>query len=122
MLKVIGVYKVPENSDASIVEIIVKQPYSEFDLGDITQANENLPRSSWQAPFNEKYLDNEGEKVIGDYYVKPQTNSGITRLLFFIYFLDTNKPLITPYGEFSLPGETIIPERLIGKLPFEDPE
>lgn len=122
MVEVIGVYEVPENNDASIVEVVVKKRHSEFDMGDFSQAQENRPRESWQAPFNEKYLDEEGENIIGDWFNEPTDNLETTRVAFFIYFLDTNKPLVTPFEEVNLPEKCPIPIRLAGKMPFEDPE
>ncbi len=102
--------------------MVVNKNPSEFDIGEFTQRVEDLPRSSWQAPFEEKYLDLTGEKIIGDYFDLPKTSEGLTRLTFFIYYLDTSKPLQTPFGEIQLIEVTDIPERIRNIIQYEDPE
>ena len=111
-----------ENPDVSLVEVIVEKNYDEFNISDFTQAVEGLNCGSWQAPFRDTYLNTIGTQVIGDYFRKPLTKIGITRLAFFIYYLDFSKPLSTPFGKIEMPAKTQIPERIKDKIKYEDPE
>jgi len=89
LVEIIGIYAVNENPDVSLVEVIVEKSYDEFNISDFTQAVEGLKRGSLQAPFGDTYLNTIGTQVIGDYFRKPLTKLGITRLafLFIIWIL-----------------------------------
>ncbi len=122
MVKIIGLYSVPENADVSLVELSVQKKWNEFDIGNFAQEIENTDRSFWQAPFGEVYLNETGTQVIGDYFKEPDKNSKFTRLIFFIYFLDVTKPLDTPFGKINLLPKTSQPLRISSQISFEAPE
>ena len=123
MIEILGLYAVAENSDVSLVEVTVYKNWNEFDVSDFTQEVPGVNRSSWQAPFFERYLNPEGNKVIGDFFKKPIVQKeGVTRMTFYIYYLDQNKQLDTPFGKMKLPAKTNPPDRIQRIIKFEDPE
>lgn len=121
-VELIGIYYVDNRPDVSLVELIISKKAGEIDLFDFTQEITDLPRESWQVPFYEKYLDEKGEIIIGDDFDLPSQQTEITRLTFFIYYLDFLKPLQTPYGSILLPKKVKAPERIAKIIFFEDPE
>lgn len=122
MVEIIGAYYVDEQPDASLLELIVHKPFHEITITGFTQEIEGQHFDDWQVPFNEKYLDPQGENIKGDDLVTPTELSRSCRLTLFIYFLDYDKPLITPFGEINLPAKTAAPERITRIIRFEDPE
>jgi hypothetical protein len=83
---------------------------------------ENEPRLNWQVPFGEKYLDQDGMTIIGDDMELPDLLTDTTRLTFFFYFLDTTKPLMTPFGQIDLMQKREPPKRIKDLIAFEGPE
>ena len=121
-VKLIGLYSVNENPDVTLVELIIDKKANEIDIGEFTQEIENEPRLNWQAPFAEKYLDKDGSTIIGDDIDLPDVLTETTRLTFFFYFLDTTKPVMTPFGQLQLTQKSIQPKRIKDLIVFEDPE
>lgn len=121
-VKLIGLYIVKQDPDVTLVELSIDEKATKIDIGKFTQKIKGVPKLDWQAPIQEKYLDKKGEKVIGDDFDLPKRIGITTRLTFFIYFLDTSKPLVTPYGHLALIEKSKMPKRLKGIIKFEDPE
>ena len=121
-MKLIGLYVVNENPDVTLLELSIDKKANEIDIGEFTQEIENEPRPNWQATFSEKYLDKDGIKIIGDDINLPSILTGTTRLTFFFYFLDINKPLITPFGQLLLTQRIAQPKRIKNLIVFEDPD
>lgn len=120
-MELIGIYIVEDNSDVHLLEIQFDDKPENIDIGQITQALEGQPRGNWQSPWDEKYLDDEGEKIIGDYFDIPKHKSK-TRLLFFFHDLNFSKPLLTQQGELNLTKPTLLPTRLENKVKYENPD
>lgn len=105
-VKVVGVYPIEAREPVHLVEISIEGGTADaFDLGEVTQEMANTPRMNWQAPYD--------ERVIAE-------ADGKTRLVFFFHYLDLNKPLVTPAGEFALPAPVKLPPRLKG-IVYEAP-
>ena len=121
-IQLIGHYYVNDNPDVSLIELIIDRKADEIDLLEFTQEIDNEPRSNWQAPFDEKYLDPDGNTIIGDDLVLPTHLSSNTRMTFYMYFLDESKSLLTPFGRLQLPKKISQPSRIKDLLNFEDPE
>ena len=122
LVNLIGLYSVDENPDVTLVELVINKKASDIEIGEFTQEIENQPRMNWQAPFFEKYLNLEGTKIIGDEYNLPKETNETTRLTFFIYFLDLNKSLLTPFGPLELNQKINKSKRITELIRFEDPE
>jgi len=116
-VNVIGAY--PVNAEVHLLEIIVNVSPANFSVDDFAQESPGELRENWQAAYDEHYLDERGELIIGDFSVLPDTDAGVTRLAFFMYFLDFDAPLITPFGEVKLPSPTPMPSRLSRIIEFE---
>jgi hypothetical protein len=119
-IRIVGVYNLPENEDVSLIEAIIDAPPSKVDMGKFTQENPSLPQSSWQVAYLEHYLNENGDALACDLYDLPEDDLPPTRAAFFLYFVELKKPLITPFGEVTLPVKQRIPERLINIIHFED--
>lgn len=117
-VKIIGIY--PINEEVHLLEVIVNASPSDFDVSDFTQEVLGQPRENWQVAYDEYYLSEQGDVIIGDFLHTPKGNTGVSRLAFFLYFLDFNTPLITPYGELKLPDPTSMPLRLSRIIDFEE--
>jgi hypothetical protein len=120
-MKLIGVYIVDNNPDVHIVEVSFNDSPANVKIWQITQEIERQSSDSWQSPWDEKYLDEKGEKIIGDYLDIPLTKT-TTRIIFFFHFINFSKPLLTQYGELHLSIPTQLPERLKDKLVYEKPD
>jgi hypothetical protein len=116
-----GIYTVDDSPDVHLVEIMFDQSPDNVDVGQITQELDGQPRGNWQSPWDEKYLSDNGEEVIGDYFDIPK-GSAKTRLLFFFHNIDFSKPLLTQYEKVNLTKPTPLPERLRGKVKYESPD
>lgn len=120
-MELLGVYTVEDNPDVHLIELVFDKSPGEVDVGQITQEITGQPRDNWQTPWDEKYLDESGEKIIGDYADIPGSGDQ-TRLIFFFHYLDLTAPLLTQYGQLTLTKPTQLPDRLKGKLPYESPD
>ncbi len=99
---------------------------SDIDWGNIAVPEKELPRSSWQAPYMEQYLNENGTERICELFDEPTEKVKPCRVVFFLYkpapFL-CNVPaytLQTPYGNFLLKNTTPVPERLKAIVEFEE--
>lgn len=120
-MELIGIYKVDNSQDVHLVEITFDKSPDKVDVGQITQEIKGQPQGNWQSPWDEKYLDDKGEKIIGDYFNIPKGGDK-TRLLFFFHDIDFSRPLLTQEGALPLTNPTSLPERLKDKLTYERPD
>jgi len=116
-----GVYSVANNQDVHLIELTFNSPPEKIDVGLITQTIQGQDEGDWQTPWDEKYLDVKGEKIIGDYAEIPNAQT-TTRLVFFFHFLDFSKPLFTPSGTVRLTSPTSLPQRLADLIKYEKPD
>ena len=116
-----GVYTVDENPEVHVIELTFDHPPDKIDVGQITQEIQGRGKGNWQSPWDEKYLDENGEKVIGDYFDIPQGQAK-TRLVFYFHFVDFDKPLLTQLGQVSLARPTTLPSRLRDLIRYEKPD
>lgn len=120
-MELIGIYTVDNNKDVHLIELAFDNSPDKVDVGQITQEVKGQPRGNWQSPWDEKYLDDTGEKVIGDYFDIPKAG-GKTRLVFFFHDIDFSRPLLTQEGQLTLTKPTSLPDRLKDKLTYERPD
>jgi hypothetical protein len=93
-----------------LVEAIVEHADERFDVSDFGQ-----PGSS-QAAYDEAFLSPDGRSVVSRFKA-PSTDP--LRLVFFLHFFDSSKPLTTSYGEVGIPAITGFPERLSACISYE---
>jgi hypothetical protein len=120
-MKLIGLYAIDALPDVHLLEISFDHPPRAVDVGRITQEVSGQSQDSWQAAWDEKYLDEAGEKIIGEWFEIPATGDK-TRMIFFFHHLDFSKPLLTPFGPLPLKKPTHLPERLRSKIKYESPD
>jgi hypothetical protein len=114
-MNIIGVYRVAGREPVHLIEAEIKNCQGVLDMTAITQEIPSQPRSNWQVPYMEHLLNPQGTEILADDLqasLRPELWKGDIRLAFFFFFLDTARPLSTPFGEVRLPKETELPERL----------
>ena len=112
MVKLIGVYIVPGEKDIYMIELIINQAPALVDISSILQKDDAKDKSDWQAPYDERYLDENGEIVIGDFFDHKALPRDTTRVIFYMYLESLDKPLSSPYGDISLVKPSNLPARL----------
>jgi len=111
-IKIIGIYKVEADEPCHILELEIQNTSEDFDIGSITQEIPDEPIDNWQVPYDEHYLDQNGEILITPEYPEGMPTDNVLRVAFYFHYLDFNKPLNTPVGDIDLIKETNKPERL----------
>lgn len=116
-VEIIGVHKVRSREHCHLIEIIIHGNAGPVNMAKITQKLSGKPESSWQVPYEDKFLDSEGKVITGDVMLdgmeRPELWEGEVRIAFFFHYLQPTKPLRTPFGEVKLPEITPRPKRLM---------
>jgi hypothetical protein len=120
-MELLGVYTVDNNPDVHLIELKFSISPDKVEPGKITQQIDGQPKGNWQSPWDEKYLDDKGENIIGDAFDIPR-DGNTTRLIFFLHYIDFSRPLLTQGGQLALVAPTMMPNRLKGKLFYERPD
>ena len=120
-IDLIGVYKVDGQKDVYLIELGIKANHEKVDIGEFTQQQDGTDRMDWQTPWDEKFLNEDGTKITGDWMDSPTDTSDFTRLAFFLHFMDFQKPLLTQYGEMDLSNPEQMPKRLSSIIKYENP-
>ena len=116
-----GIYRLENHDQVYIIELFFNESPDQVDLGQITQESIEIDRMSWQAPYDEIYLNEAGDKMIGDSLNIPE-NCNYTRILFFFHYLDFKKPLLTHIGNLDLTNPISIPDRLKNLIIYNKPD
>ena len=116
-----GVYSIEDSPDVHLIEMMFEQAPENVDVGQITQEVTGISKDSWQAPWDEWYLDDSGENVVSERFTVPEGRS-TTRLVFYFHYLNLAKPLLTEFGPLILPKPTILPDRLKRIITYEPPD
>jgi hypothetical protein len=95
MMKIVGVHRVQAPEPCHLIEVEFDAPTPDYDWGKVTQETPGQPRSNWQVPWDERPIDHEGR-----------------RWAFFLHYLDSSHPLLTPDGSVSMPQPTELPRHL----------
>lgn len=67
-------YPVKSKEPMNLVELWVKESSGKCEISEFTQEIPNEPQSNWQAPYDEKILDLEGEKIRADPWSETNEN------------------------------------------------
>jgi hypothetical protein len=118
---VIGVYTVEGQTNVHLIELDIKAKHTDIDIGEFTQRQRGVDQLDWQAPWDEKYLNREGTEITGDWLEVPKDKTENTRIVFFLHFIDFDKPLTTPFGEIDLKIPEPMPNRLSSIIEYEKP-
>lgn len=120
-MTITGIYEVEGHRDVHLIEMTIDEPPEKVDVGQITQEIPLKDRLDWQSPWEERYLNAVGDKIIGEWMDIP-TNESKTRMAFFFHYLDFNRPLKTQFGQIKLTNPTVMPERLRRIIKYEKPD
>ncbi|MBO4563606.1 MAG: hypothetical protein IK082_07670 [Oscillospiraceae bacterium] len=111
-LSLIGVYPVLPEERIYLIELLISRPTKLVDLSMFLQKTGGKNKEDWQAPYDEHYLDERGERIIGDFFNHDDLNCYPTRVVFYMYLETMEVPLTTPYGEVCLTDVKELPSRL----------
>ncbi len=123
-MELLGVYEVSSLKDVQLIEPLIDVSPHELDISAFTQKYDSLSESNWQIAYDEHFLNEDGTKVL----CKPlYDNFNIiqgskTRIAFFLFFIDFNKPLSSQFGDMPLSNPTSMPDRLSQIVEFEPVE
>src|SRR5437868_15475189 len=95
--RIVGVYPVEADEPVHLIELLVEGDLEDFDMDKVTQEVAGQPMRNWQAPYNERLLEE---------------SEGKARHAFFFHFLNLNKPLLTSAGSLPLPQPSKAPAHL----------
>jgi len=119
-VEIVGLHPIPGHDDVHLLEVMVYRPAASFDVSQFTQEDPGQPRPNWQVAYDEKYLSADGASVLSQFEAPPLAGD-TARLAFFMFFLDLDRPLLTPFGPVPLPTPTPAPHRLLSIARFEPP-
>jgi hypothetical protein len=117
--QLLGVYKIKGNSEVHLFELYINTSPKNVDVSSFTQKDDTLPKNSWQTAYDEHFLNEDGTKVIGSFLEQDSLTGLETRIVFFMYFVDFHKPLLSQYGEILLTEPSLLPNRLLEIIEFE---
>jgi len=95
--KIIGVHPVEADEPVYLIELLVEGNVDDFDIGEVTQEVAGQPKSNWQAPYDERILEEAKQRA---------------HYALFFHYLDFKKPLLTSAGSIALPKPTKAPPHL----------
>ena len=116
--QLIGIYHMNNMSDVFLIELKLEIPANEVNVSLFTQ-QDAISKEDWQVAYDERFLNEDGTKVIGTFSDHSKLDGAETRIVFFMYFVDVNKSLTSQYGEVILSTPTSMPERLVKIIDFE---
>jgi hypothetical protein len=103
MITIIGIHEVDAAEPCHLVEAGLDPPDQDFDWGLVTQEEPGQPRDNWQVPYDERPLDETGE-----------------RWAFFFHYFDPDRDLLGPDGPVAVPQPSPLPEHL-KEIEYEEP-
>jgi hypothetical protein len=118
-VQVVGVYAVKNIHHVYLIELEIGLLPSEVRVESFSQKNDAQSQSSWQAAYDEHYLDETGTKVIGRMLGNQNLPGTDTRIAFFLHDINFSKPLLWQNGEILLPLPSPMPDRLANILVYE---
>ena len=108
--------------DAAMIEVLVNNPDTNFDIGRFIQPNPAQAENFWQVAWDEKFLTPDGEKLIELDRKSKLPDTKQYRVVFTIHFWKPDQPLRSSYGELALPSIQPLPERLWRLTPYKLPD
>ena len=119
----LGVYPVPEAPEpCHLVEVSVGDSPG-FDPSLFRQDDPGQPESNWQVAYDERALNAAGDAAVTESFeldARSELLRGDVRLVFFVHYLDTSRPLLTPFGPIALPAPRPAAPRL-ASIEYQEP-
>ena len=91
---------------AVLFEVVVENRDDRFSIRDFGQPDSD------QAAYMERYLSPDGTKVIGKWSEYKVPGVEPLRMIFYLHFVDAERPLTTSYGDHLIPPLTPMPLQL----------
>jgi hypothetical protein len=105
-------------NQAALVEVIVSNPDSSFQVGDFTQPDPNVNKEQWQVAWCETFLSPDGEaRLECEPYTTPSLPS--YRVAFYIHYWQASLGLSSSYGPLACPHPQALPPRLWRLAPYD---
>src|SRR5690554_5558020 len=92
--EIVGVYPIDAAEPCHLIEVKLRDDNGELDWGAVTQEVKGELRENWQVAYDEQLITDE---------------DGSLSYVFYFHYLDFSKPLVTPYGSFSIPDASTLP-------------
>ncbi len=102
---IVGVHPVEAEEPVHLIELLVEGDVDAFDIGSVTQEVAGQPKMNWQAPYDERVLEESESKV---------------RYAFFFHHLDFKKPLLIGSDSLLVPAPKKLPAHL-QDIEYESP-
>lgn len=96
-IEIIGVYPVRAPEPCHLIELVLDNPGCDPDFGAFTQEIRGEPRANWQVAWDERILSRTPDRM---------------HAVFFLHYLDSKRPLLTPFGPVQLPDPSALPAHL----------
>ncbi|MDH3741722.1 MAG: hypothetical protein OER56_08995 [Hyphomicrobiales bacterium] len=111
-IEIVGVYPVEAAEPCHLIELSISDVQRDLDLADFTQSLDGQPRSSWQVPYDEIFLNAAGDAAFDQEDSWSLPDAPDCRVAFFFHYLDISKLFDTPNGPMKLPEPLQRPNRL----------
>ena len=111
-VQIIGVYAIDASEPCHLVELQITNHFGELEFGQFTQEWLGKERSSWQVPWDERIINDEGTQDAMGRFPQNVKVHGQIRVVFFFHYLNLDRPLITPAGRIRIPDAKVLPARL----------
>lgn len=114
-ITILGVHPIEADEPCDLIEVLIEDAPRPIDFAHFVQPDPSRPPSNWQTAYDEHYLTPDGSNFLSD---DPRQRpdfaacQGNLRAAFFIHYLDTTNPILTPAGSITLPDRTPLPDRL----------
>lgn len=105
-------------STSALVEVLVENPDSHFDVGLFAQPKPKVPPERWKVAWYEKYLTSDGERLLTSLAYGESPKEEVFRVAFYIHDWEFDCGLNGPYGQLLLPRTQPLPKRLWQLAPY----
>jgi hypothetical protein len=104
-IEILGVYPILAPVPCHLIEIVLAKPDGELDFRAFTQEIPGQPRANWQVAWDERILSRTPDRI---------------HAVFFLHYLDFERPLLTPFGPVRIPVPSALPTYL-DDIQYEPP-
>ncbi|MCC5786236.1 MAG: hypothetical protein JJU33_06005 [Phycisphaerales bacterium] len=113
---ILGVHPIEADEPCDLLEVLIEDAPRPIDFGHFVQAVPDRPAANWQTAYDERFLTTDGDAFLDPDKPWSQPDlaacGGRFRVAFFMHYLDSDRPILTPAGSLKLPQRTPLPDRL----------
>ncbi len=115
-ITILGVHPIEAEEPCDLIEVLIEDAPRPINFGHFVQPDPSRPPPNWQTAYDEHYLTPDGTAFLNpdDPRRPPDFAScnGHLRAAFFMHYLDSDNPILTPAGSITPPDRTPMPDRL----------